>query len=98
MEKFRGTLHIRLCNADSRSEGWYPYLVCEDREYELCREGGLPFNDPYYEPYNDKEVDICGYVSHDALVVESIEVVACMTDADTEAQDVEATTDTNETN
>ncbi len=76
MERFRGVLQIRLCNEQSRSEGLYPILVSDGEELELCREGGLPMNDPYYEPYNMKHVEVTGYMSHGALVVESIEEIA----------------------
>ena len=66
---------MRLRNIDSRSEGLFPFLVCEDREYNLCREGGLPFNDPYYAPYHAQMVEVTGHLSHEAIVVEAIEVV-----------------------
>ena len=66
---------MRLRNIDSRSEGLFPVLVCEDREYDLCREGGLPFNDPYYAPYHAQMVEVTGHLSHEAIVVEAIEVV-----------------------
>ena len=73
MDKFRGVLQIRHCNEQSRSEGNFAFLVTEDgTEWELCREGGVPFNDPYYEPYADKTVEIAGRVSHGALIVEVI--------------------------
>ncbi len=75
MEKFRGVLQMRLRNIDSRSEGLFPFLVCEDKEYDLCREGGVPFNDPYYTPYHAQMVEVTGYLSHEAIVVESIEII-----------------------
>ncbi len=76
MEKFRGVLQIRHRNEESRSEGDFALLVAADgSELDLCREGGLPFNDPYYEPYADLQVEITGEVRHGALVVESIEEV-----------------------
>lgn len=73
MEKFRGILQIRYCNPGSRSEGNMAYLVIgEGEELMLCREGGVPINDPFYEPYADMEVEIVGELSHGLLVVESI--------------------------
>lgn len=72
MDRFRGILQIRLCNPQSRSEGRFAFLVTGDDELELCREGGLPMNDPYYEPYEMKHVEIEGTISHGALIVESI--------------------------
>ena len=74
MEKFKGILQIRHCNQGSHSEGNFAFLVADDgSEIGLCREGGYPFNDPYYEPYADLYVEITGTVSHGALIVESIE-------------------------
>lgn len=73
MDRFRGILQIRLCNPQSRSEGRFAFLVMGDEELELCREGGLPMNDPYYEPFDAKYVEIEGTLSHGALIVESIE-------------------------
>lgn len=74
MEKYRGILQIRHCNQGSHSEGDFAFLVADDgSELGLCREGGYPFNDPYYEPYADLYVEIVGTVSHGSLIVESIE-------------------------
>jgi hypothetical protein len=93
MEKFRGILQIRHCNEQSRSEGEFAFLVAEGgSELELCREGGLPFNDPYYEPYSDLQVEIVGEVRHGVLVVESIEEWVATPEEDvhpTEEQEVE---------
>ncbi|MBP3550058.1 MAG: hypothetical protein J6J57_00215 [Alistipes sp.] len=73
MNKFRGVVQIRHYNVGSRSEGDVAFLVrAEEPELALCREGGLPINDPYYEPYADKFVEIEGEISHGALIVESI--------------------------
>lgn len=73
MEKFRGILQIRHCNEGTRSEGNLAFLVSDgDSELELCREGGIPINDPYYEPYADMEVEIDGEISHGALIVSAI--------------------------
>ena len=74
MEKFKGFLEIRHCNQGSHSEGDFAFLVADDgSELGLCREGGYPFNDPYYEPYVGLYVEITGTVSHGALIVEAIE-------------------------
>lgn len=52
------------------------FLVAEDgSELELCREGGVPIDDPYYEPFADMAVEIVGRVSHGALIVGSIEPI-----------------------
>lgn len=76
MEKFKGILQIRHCNQGSHSEGDFAFLVADDgSELGLCREGGYPFDDPYYEPYADLYVEVTGMVSHGALIVEAIEEI-----------------------
>ncbi len=73
MEKFRGILQIRHCNEGSRSEGDLAFLVIDnDSELELCREGGVPIDDPYYKPFADMKVEIEGEISHGALIVGTI--------------------------
>ncbi len=95
MEKFRGILEIRHYNEGSRAEGDIAFLVMEDgSEVELCRAGGVPLNDPYYEPYADATVEIEGEISHGFLVVETISTLEiedeeAAEEAETEAADAD---------
>ena len=72
MERFKGVVEIRLCNEGSRSEGRYAYLLGEEREWQLTRKEGVPFDDPYYEVWEGHSVVIEGSESGEYLVVESI--------------------------
>jgi hypothetical protein len=72
MDIFRGVVAIRLCNEGSRSEGRFAYLCCEDGGWELTREGGVPFNDPYYEPFDGLDVEVEGRQSGSFIIVEKI--------------------------
>ena len=87
-----GVVAIRLCNEGSRSEGRFAYLVSEDREWELTREGGVPFNDPYYEPFDGLNVIVKGCESGDFIIVDSIdEGVAMASDEEQVAGEADAT-------
>lgn len=72
MEQFKGNIEIRLCNEGSRAEGRYAYLCGEEREWQLTREEGMPFDDPYYEAWEGHTVEVTGRESGDYLIVESI--------------------------
>lgn len=91
MDIFIGVLAIRLCNEGSRSEGRFAYLVSEDREWELTREGGVPFNDSYYEPFDGMNVIIKGHESGDFIIVDSIaEGVAISSEEEPEVCEADA--------
>ncbi len=72
MEIFKGVVQIRLCNEGSRSEGHYAFLVTEECEWRLSRNGGLPFDDPYYTPFDGKSVAIEGESRDKYLIVANI--------------------------
>lgn len=47
-----GNIECRLLGEGSKSEGLYTILVGQESEYILYRKGLLPFNDPFFEPYD----------------------------------------------
>ena len=72
MNQFKGKVELRLCNEASRSEGLYAYLCGEEREWELTREGGMPFDDEYYKPFDGREVVIEGEERDGFIIVDHI--------------------------
>lgn len=66
---------VRLQNVGTKSEGRYAYLVRDDdmNAVKLCREGQAPFNDPYFAAFDRQEVVVSGRISHDWLIVETVE-------------------------
>lgn len=44
-----GTLLMRFRNYNSKSEGWYAYLLTNDLQlYQLYRPGNFPVNDSFF--------------------------------------------------
>lgn len=70
-----GTLLMRFRNHDSKSEGWYAYLLTNDLQlYQLYRPGNFPVNDSFFYEFDRKDVAITGEISDDEkyLSVESL--------------------------
>lgn len=64
--EIKGTLLMRYRNKESKSEGWYAYLVTDDMQYyQLYRPDIFPINDSFFYAYDRKDVIITGDVSED---------------------------------
>lgn len=76
MERYRGIISVRLQNEGSKSEGRYALLLCEEptAALRLCREGETPSEVAYFEPFDGLETLVCGQMSHDWLIVKTVEV------------------------
>lgn len=73
MNTYHGILHVRSANTGSRSEGRYAYLTdAQGAELPLCRRDAAPFDDPFFEPFDGRRVEIEGTVRHGWLAVEAI--------------------------
>lgn len=72
MERFEGTIEIRLCNVGSRSEGRYAYLVMEDAELTVSRAMEDSYDVPYFEQFSGKKVIVYGTIDHGWLLVDTI--------------------------
>lgn len=71
---YRGILHVRSANTGSRSEGRYACLADDAGvERKLCRQAAAPFDDPFFDSFDGRRVEIGGAIRHDWLVVERIE-------------------------
>lgn len=71
----QGTLLMRYRNRDSKSEGWYTYLLTNDLQlYQLYRPENFPINDSFFYDFDRKDVVITGELSDDKkyLSVESL--------------------------
>jgi len=82
METYEGILRIGLYNVGSKSEGYYPVLIPASRRdggpgrtavVKLGRDGVLPGDNSYFEPYDGRRVLLSGVMSHGWLIVERIE-------------------------
>lgn len=80
--EIKGTLLMRHRNQESKSEGWYAYLLTEDMQYyQLYRPENYPINDSFFYEYDRKDVIVTGDISEDEKylsvkkLVESNEVV-----------------------
>jgi hypothetical protein len=79
MEHYKGIILVRLQNVGSKSEGRYAYLVRDDdmNAIKLCRQGQPPYDDPFFEQFDKREVDVVGQMSHDWLIVSAVDVITC---------------------
>jgi len=82
METYEGILQIRLYNVGSKSEGYYPVLIPASRPDDesdrtevvrLGRDGALPGDNSYFEPYDGQRVLLSGVMSRGWLIVAHIE-------------------------
>lgn len=75
MMEIEGTLLMRYRNQDSKSEGWYAYLITEDMQsYQLYRPEHFPINDSFFYDYDRKDVVVNGDISDDGEYL-SVEVL-----------------------
>lgn len=102
MNTYHGILHVRSANTGSRSEGRYAYLTdAEGAERKLCRRDAAPFDDPFFEPFDGRRVEIEGTVRHGWLAVDAIvpaeetpeQLPAAEAAAEPETQEESAATD-----
>lgn len=94
MNTYHGILNVRPANTGSRSEGRYAYLIDDEGiERKLCRKDGAPFDDPFFEPFDGRRVDIAGTLRLGWLVVETIDPAPAEPTEEAPAEEEDPVTD-----
>lgn len=94
MNTYHGILSVRPANTGSRSEGRYAYLIDDEGiERKLCRKNGAPFDDPFFEPFDGRRVDIAGTLRLGWLVVETIDPAPAEPTEEAPAEEEDPVTD-----
>lgn len=68
--KIKGKITISLANIGSKSEGKVATLTdTEGKSYTLHREGALPQNDPFFEPFDNAVAEVNGTVDEQDIYI-----------------------------
>jgi hypothetical protein len=75
MEKYKGLIWIRNTTSGSKSDGNKAYFIdAEFKHYQLYQKGVFEINDPYFNPYHLKTVEITAEIQKEKwMMVETIE-------------------------
>lgn len=70
----KGTVLLRYRYLDSKSEGWYAYLVSSDLKiYQMARKDIYPVNDSFFYDFDKTDAVVTGTIMEEKfLLVEDI--------------------------